>query len=143
MIRPAPGLPIEQQPLPVLRRMLLWGEARGESAAGKLAILCVVNNRVTGGSTWKSVILAPKQFSSFNPTDPNRDKLLHAHEIEPNSWAAIDAICELWESGATIDITEGADHYYAYKVVTPAWGRGSPQWQETVTIGNHCFGKCP
>jgi len=143
MIRPAPGIPIEQQPLPVLRRLLLWGETRGESNVGKLAVLCVVANRVAKGGQWKAVILKPKAFSCFNPDDHNREKLLNAHNLEPNSWASVDAVCELWENGAIVDVTQGADHYYSFNIVTPKWGRGHPDWQETVVIGNHVFGICP
>ena len=142
MTRPVPGLPIEQQPLPVLRRLLVFGEARGEPLPGMLAILCVVQNRSKDGVTQKQVILKPKAFSCFNP-GPHRDKMMNGYEAEPKSWAVVDAICDLWENGCCNDITRGATHYYAYNIVSPVWGRGHADWKETVTIGNHVYGNCP
>ena len=50
IILPVPGIPIEQQPAPVLLRLCLWGEARGESAIGKLAIAWVIKNRAAKGN---------------------------------------------------------------------------------------------
>lgn len=58
----------------------LYGEARGESLSGKIAVASVIMNRVKKdgwfGSTIKEVILKPKQFSCFNDKDPNRRKLV-------------------------------------------------------------------
>lgn len=141
MVKPVPGLPIEQQPSSVLSRMLIWGEARGESVVGRVAVLAVAYNRAEASShTLREVILKPLQFSSFNAHDPNRDKLLNAWKTDPQGWAAADTICELWEEKVLQDPTRGARNYYAFKVVQPAWGRGHPGWQETAVIDSHVFG---
>jgi len=138
-LKPAPGLSIEQQPDDVVLAMCLYGEARGESALGKLAVAWVVKNRaVKNGTTFKQECLRPAQFSSFNLIDVNRARLLLAYKNDPSSWARCETIVELLPY--TTDPTHGADHYYAFDSVTPAWGRGNPAWLETTEIGAHVFG---
>lgn len=142
MKRPVPGLTIEQQPEAVLLRMAVWAEARGEPIVGQLAVAWVIVNRARSRGTSESAeILKPLQFSSFNPLDPNRAMMLTAHLRQEVSWAVADAVCEMLESGHTIDPTSGADHYYAHKQVQPSWGRGNPRWIETAVIGAHVFGR--
>ncbi len=142
MIRPAPGLTIEQQSEEVLLRACLWAEARGEPAVGRLAIAWVIKNRALhADSTMKAQILKPWQFSSFNQNDPNRELLLVAHKQDPGGWAAVDAICELFENRVTEDPTSGALNYYVEKMdKPPAWGRGYAGWMEHGVIGRHVFG---
>lgn len=141
-LRPVPGLPIEQQPEAVLRRMLCWGEARGEGPFGQLAVLWVVRNRAEREEKSEiKVMLAPAQFSSFNPGDPNRAKLLTAFVDDPAGWSAADTVATLFEGNATRDPTLGATHFYNPAAAHPAWGRGSIDWQETVVIRNHAFGR--
>ncbi len=58
--------------------LTLWGEARGENTAGRLAVASVLTNRAKSGrwgETYEAVVTAPKQFSCWNPTDPNRAEL--------------------------------------------------------------------
>lgn len=141
MIRPAPGIPIHEQPELALVRMLLWGEARGEGPRGMAAIRFVLDNRAKRwGWTLKRVILQPWHFSSFNEGDPNRTKMLGAWSDDPLRWGQVDAVCSLYDGGMLVNQVGDADHYYAYHVVTPKWGRGHPQWQERSVIGNHVFG---
>lgn len=144
MVTPTPGLPIEQQPEPVILRMCLWAEARGEPHIGKLAILYVLENRaVKRDTTMKAEVLRPKQFSSFNDDDPNRPLLLDAFHHDPSGWAACDAVCGLYECKGTLNPIGPATHYYNPSVVQPAWGRGSPSWFETGSEGHHVFGIAP
>ena len=56
----------------------LWGEARGESLAGQIAVAWTIRNRVKDGkdkSWWgegyASVCQKPYQFSCWNRNDPN------------------------------------------------------------------------
>lgn len=152
-MRPVPGLPIEQQPEQVLRRLLVWGEARGESALGKVAILDVVKNRVAK-KAWgvREVILQPMQFSCFNQNDPNRTEMLSAYITDRIGWGACDAIVELWEAdGCVPDLTKGATHYCTLDL----WRRPTPEGRksywfeqpeidaghtiETIRIGHHVF----
>lgn len=139
MAHPIPGLQLEDQPEGFLMPAVLWGEARGEPALGKLAVLWVIKNRAARRSTsMKEEILRPLQFSSFNPGDPNRPRLLAAPGLDPRGWAACEAVAELFPY--TNDPTNGADHYYNPSVASPKWGRGSAGWHETATIGAHVFG---
>lgn len=144
MIRPAPGLKIEQQPEAWVIRACVWAEARGEPALGKLAVLWVIHNRaVKRDTSLKAEVLRPWQFSSFNENDPNREKLLTAHSEYLATWVVCDQICELFENKATIDPTGGATHYFAHNTVKPAWGPPHPEWEEHIVIGAHTFGKAP
>ena len=56
----------------------LWGEARGESLAGQIAVAWTIRNRVNDGkakSWWgegyAGVCQKPYQFSCWNKSDPN------------------------------------------------------------------------
>lgn len=54
--------------------LTLWGESRGESTTGRLAVASVLQNRLQSGRwghTYESVCCAPKQFSCWNLEDPN------------------------------------------------------------------------
>ena len=55
--------------------LAIYREARGEDMAGKIAVGCVIRNRVLHpswyGRTWFECITKPYQFSSFNLSDPN------------------------------------------------------------------------
>jgi len=143
MIRPIPGLTLDAQPEGIILRMLCWGEARGESPLGKLAVLWVVHNRaMKTDSTLKAEALRPLQFSCFNANDPNRGKMLKAWEDDPVGWAVCDAVASLYEARQTTDPTDQATHYYVAKMKNPpAWGRGHAGWQETVEIQSHVFGR--
>lgn len=139
-MRPTPGIQLEDQPEDVLKRCVLWGEARGEDNFTKLCILHVIHNRVVRKNTsWRVEILRPWAFSSFNATDPNREKLLIGYKLEPAAWAACEAVCELFV--LTKDPTGGADHYYRVDLVPPPkWGRGHVDWHERLVTGKMCFG---
>lgn len=143
MVRPIPGVLIEAQPEPVLLRMCGWAEARGEPRRGLLAVLHVIRNRaLKADSTLGREITRPWQFSSFNQDDPNRGLLMKAADTDRVTWSAVDAVCELFEQGCTVDPTGGATHYYVDKMENPPkWGLGHPTWQDLGLIGRHRFGK--
>ena len=142
-MKPVPGIEIEQQPEPIVLRMCLWAEARGEIALGKLAIAWVIHNRADkADSSLKAQILKPWQFSSFNANDPNRAKMLEAWAKDATAWGACDAIAELFEQKATIDPTLGSTHYLNRAVLEkqPDWSLEEHGWEKQVTIGSHEFG---
>lgn len=60
--------------------LTLWAECRGESLAGKISVGTVIMNRVDhrlwDGDTYQDVCLWPKQFSCFNPSDIQRERLV-------------------------------------------------------------------
>jgi len=112
---------------------LIWGEARGETAIGKLAVGCVVRNRTIDKrwpDTYQEVILQPYQFSSFNSDDPNYKTTLDALRPSCNgNWGDIAWRECRWAAQSIIghhcqDFTHGANHYYATNIKTPYWVAG-------------------
>lgn len=121
----------------------LYGEARGESLLGKVAVAMVVTNRLRRPGWWtrnrgdgipddtvRAACLDPYQFSCWLPEDPNRRKL--------ESFAG-DAVCEtvaaLAIEGLLTDPTKGATHYHAH-FAAPPWAKGL---QPCLTTAGHRF----
>ncbi len=107
---------------------LIYGEARGESYVGQVAVGAVVMNRIKSASfpnTMSGVIYQSYAFTAVNDGQIN---------LTPNATArkaALDAI-NGW------DPTYGAIYYYNPAVATSQWIFTR---QTTVTIGNHVFAK--
>jgi len=121
----------------------LYGEARGETVRGKEAVACVILNRAKrakdrGGYWWgnsiEQVCLKPWQFSCWNESDPNRQKIL---AVEPGHkvFDTCLRIARRAVSGCLSDPTDGATHYHTERV-NPPWSRGKPASAE---IGHHLF----
>lgn len=119
----------------------IWGEARGESLDGKVAVGNVVKNRVEHpgwwGDDWHSVCLKRWQFSCFNPNDPNFPKMLEGVKARWSDplwreiwWIAKGIIGKKWQ-----DNTNGANHYCHIRI-NPSWSRDR---HEVARIGNHKF----
>jgi N-acetylmuramoyl-L-alanine amidase len=147
-----PGIPPSPSPIPfdmaedtdTLARTI-WGEARGESLAGKEAVANVVMNRVEQaqkrGEMWwgnsiTEVCLKKYQFSCWLENDPNYFKLRAVGSDDPN-FATCLRIARRAVQGTLNDNTNGADHYHASYV--------APKWADRCTpvaeIGNHLFYK--
>ena len=123
-----------------LMTALIMGEAEAGLFLGKLAVACVVRNRLADKrwpDTWAEVMLQKYQFSCFNAD-------LIRPEITMQYWgrvawrecrfAAFGVLCDY-----VGDITEGANHYYAASLVKqPYWADGH---RHTVGVGNHLFYK--
>ena len=122
----------------------MWGEARGQGDLGLQAVAHVVLNRVEHaraqkGFWWGNNIIQvcqkPYQFSCWNRSDPNYQKLLNVDErnlhfatcLRLARRAVIDRLGE--------DITKGATHYHA-DYVSPYWIKGE---KPLITIGAHLF----
>lgn len=140
---PVVGVPVDD--LEVMARTI-FGEARGESWLGKLAVGWVVRNRADiakkgkmqalfGNGNIASACKVPKQFSCWNENDPNR-RLLLAVSLETDvhfkeCFAAAAAVI----SGYRDDPTNGATHYHTKAV--------DPTWDDKMTIvlqeGKHIF----
>jgi len=142
--------------LDVLARTV-YGEARGESDLGRLAVAYVPVNRALiaaafvashgrhhplyGDGTVASACLMPWQFSCWNLNDPNRAKLL---ALDPNGEEA--APCRAMAQAAldrtAPDPSNGATHYHTAMAPRdgmdwpPDWATGQTP---TATIGSHCF----
>ena len=116
----------------------LWGEARGETKAGREAIASVILNRLKKpsrfGKSIEEVCLKPAQFSCWNDGDPNLPKLKKVDEIDP-VFAECVAIAENAVQGLLADSVIGADHYHTAGV-SPAWSQGKTP---CIIIGNHLF----
>lgn len=104
----------------------IYGEARGESYTGKVAIAAVVLNRVKSSSfpnTISGVIYQAGAFTAVSDGQINlgtNDECTRAAQDALNGW----------------DPTYGSIYYYNPKTATSSWIRSRPI---VVTIGNHVF----
>ena len=122
----------------------LWGEARGEGAAGMEAVACVILNRVAvaqehGGKYWWGnniiqVCQKPYQFSCWNRSDPNF-KILQEVDAKNLYFVTALRIARRAVIGALTDSTSGATHYHT-KDIAPHWAKSETP---TATIGHHIF----
>lgn len=129
---------IEEDTVDVLARTA-WGEARGEGRTGMIAVINVITNRVQN-KKWANDIIGvcqqALQFSCWNSTDPNRDKLLNVTITDPSFQIAME-LAQTAIKGELSDITNGANHYHEQSIM-PFWAKGhSP----VATIGRHRFYK--
>lgn len=107
---------------------LIYGEARGESYVGQVAVGAVVMNRIKSASfpnTMSGVIYQSYAFTAVS------DGQINLTPNETARKAAIDAM-NGW------DPSYGAIYYYNPAVATSQWIFTR---QTTVTIGNHVFAK--
>lgn len=107
---------------------LIYGEARGESYVGQVAVGAVVMNRIKSSSfpnTMAGVIYQGYAFTAV------ADGQINLTPNETAKKAAKDAM-NGW------DPTYGAIYYYNPKTATSQWIFSR---QTTVTIGNHVFAK--
>jgi len=118
----------------------LWGEARGEPLAGKVAVAMVIINRAKNPGWWgdgiESVCSFPYQFSCWNDDDPNRTKM-EAVTKDDAMFRECLIIARLAEEGLLVDKTDGATHYH-HEAIMPHWiikGRLDPCYR----AGGHLF----
>ena len=107
---------------------LIYGEARGESYVGQVAVGAVVMNRIRSSSfpnTMAGVIYQSYAFTAVADGQINLTPDATAKK------AAQDAM-NGW------DPTYGAIYYYNPKTATSSWIFSR---QTTITIGNHVFAK--
>ncbi|WP_095058011.1 cell wall hydrolase [Pseudomonas sp. Irchel s3f7] len=124
----------------------LWGEARGESLAGQIAVAWTIRNRVNDGkakSWWgegyAGVCQKPYQFSCWNKNDPNFAYLSGVKPIPLRELAQAQIAADQVMAGKVSDPTDGATHYYSNTMPKPpAWVKGA---KETLRLGHHIFFK--
>ena len=131
---------ITMHDLDVMARTI-FGEARNQPYDGQLAIAYVILNR------WRSprwfshpsisgVCLKQWQFSCWNVTDPNKERIERASYDEAGMRNALRAALQALDKPGE-DHTKGSTHYYAPKVVS------APKWAKDKTpvakIGDHDF----
>lgn len=127
----------KQEEIDVVARTI-WGEARGEGIQGMRAVANVIKNRVNArswyGATFEDVCKKPLQFSCWNTSDPNYNKLLAVNTTDPQFVQALTIARETVD-GTLLDNTGGATNYHA-KTVYPSW---AASLTKTAVIGNHIF----
>ncbi|WP_350649525.1 cell wall hydrolase [Pseudomonas sp. HY13-MNA-CIBAN-0226] len=124
----------------------LWGEARGESLAGQIAVAWTIRNRVFDGkarSWWgegySGVCQKPYQFSCWNKSDPNYVFLIGIKQIVFRELAQARIAADQVIDGKVDDPTGGATHYHATTMPkAPAWALKAKQ---TLKLGRHVFFK--
>lgn len=119
----------------------LWGEARNQGEQGMRAVACVINNRLRQKYRKKTsaaaVCLDPKQFSCWNPGDPNLPRMQRIASEPDSAYRTACAIARELVQGTLQDITDRARHYYAATLRPPAyWSRGKSPCK---VIGDHLF----
>ncbi|SHH62836.1 cell wall hydrolase [Massilia sp. CF038] len=133
-----PAPPVSSAQITLART--LWGEARGEGRAGMEAVANVVLNRVRRQTWWgrtpSQVCCKPNQFSCWNSTDPNREKMLRADASDP-AYALALVVAQAALANALADNTAGATHYHAGTLhPLPKWARGHVRCAQ---VGRHLF----
>lgn len=128
-----------------LLALCIYGEARGESMAGKLGVASVVMNRRRAagwfGSTIRDVVLKDKQFSCFNPSDKSYlglmaiasswDKAFQRNAVLRECFRIADGVVD----GMFPDNVCGATHYHT-KDCNPSW---DDNMRLVATLGRHDF----
>lgn len=149
----------------------MWGEARGHGRKGMLAVGNVIKNRAEDiknarlfGQGIIGVALKPKQFSAWNPGDPNLeraedmkqfDKIIKTKKtpdgtpfeewfgkfkrsgdyIDYKLWQEAIGLAQQIVSGNAPDITGGATYYHTTEV-KPFWAK---DLNKIGKIENHVF----
>ena len=118
-----------------------WGEARGEGSKGMQAVINVIMNRVKIGGWWgatpKEVCTKKSQFSVWNKSDPNYQKMLDVDDSDKNFVIAKN-LATLAYAGNLPDITNGATNYLALGSLSsvPSW---TNKLKQVASVGNHTF----
>lgn len=129
---------------------MVYGEARGESFKGKVAVAHTALNR-TAKKTVCQVVLAPKQYSIFNNNPKLKAVALDAkvqptlrNLFEQGAWEESKKAAAAVLAGISTDPTNGSTHYLA-PTVMKAKGYKYPKWSKqfelTAVIENHRFYK--
>ena len=169
-----PQQPAHKDPVKVLA-YTMWGEARDQGVSGMLAIGNVIKNRAKDeaharrfGQGIVGVATKPKQFSCWNPNDPNFtyakemehiDKIIKSKRapkgqdfnawlkefentgkyLDYKTWLKSYELAKKIVSGHAPDPTHGAVYYHA-KGIHPYWAKGT---KKLATVGDHVFYAMP
>lgn len=122
--------------------LTVWGEARGETDAGKSAVAWVIRNRADHPRWWgrdlRGVCLKSHQFSCWNKEDPNYKHLINPATRSLGSFIHIQEICEeVLSADKSLDMTLNSDHYCTMDIAHRVyWAKGR---QSVTAIGHHYF----
>lgn len=118
----------------------VYGEARGDPASQQ-AVAAVLLNRLAAmrrarpEAALADVALAPKQFSAWNPGNPNRAAMLAVPQEDP-VLSGIRGLVAGMMARRLADPTGGATMYHVAGEQPPwDWSKLEP----TVTLGAHAF----
>lgn len=119
----------------------IYGEARGETHDGKVAVGWVIRNRAADArwpDTIEKVCRQKAQFSCWNASDPNRERVIGVTVDDPAFRECLHVSIDVLSSKGQ-DPTKGANHYLTKAMAE----RSPPKWYDaskiTKTIGAHVF----
>lgn len=133
---------VAEQDIDILARTI-WGEARGEGTAGMHAVAAVILNRVEISRKYKNfwwgrnvteICRKPYQFSCWNRSDPNLQKLEKVDDRDIHFVTAL-RMARRALNGLLADPTMGATHYHAVGIM-PGWAVNE---KPCAVIGHHIF----
>lgn len=119
----------------------IYHEARGEPREGQLAVGYVTMNRVVSGRYPNSVckvVWQPKQFSWTHDgrSDRPENKSAWDRSVRIAGYIYKNYFRFMTIANGAADLTGGALHYYAPRLVNPAWAK---DMVATRQIGSHLF----
>ena len=138
--------------------LTIWGEARGDSQQGRIAVAHTILNRAKAKKWWgekvasnipdhsiSAVCQKPSQFSCWNASDPNwktlnkmRGEGLEVCITDKTFRSCLKALIDAID-GFAVDHTKGATHY----LTTSLHHSGkAPEWSKKgdyLEIGKHRF----
>jgi len=131
----------------------IFGEARGESIEGLVAVGNVIMNRaIASKNSVKEICIAPKQFSCWNQDEPNFDlvrnllsQLENGDEIKDPYIRQCIAVARAICNEDFLDNTHSSKNYVTVQrhQLAKARNAGSDQWilrmKPVVIIGKHVF----
>jgi N-acetylmuramoyl-L-alanine amidase len=124
--------------------LTMWGEARGDGAAGMRAVGHVIDNRRRANAAdprfVTDTVSEAWQFSCWNGADPNRSAMLNIDALPRGGrdyrlWQLARQIAEEIMAGRSSDPTGGALFYHTI-AVAPLWSAGITPIRR---IGSHLF----
>ena len=119
----------------------VYGESRGEPDFGKRAVAAVIKNRQLFHPRWRDKTLAeisrtPKQFSCWDPDDPNYAKLLALTIATPDFAPCLQATIDIL-SGTVASPVARSTHFHTTAMhPVPGWAVGKTPH---IVLGNHVF----
>lgn len=122
----------------------IYGEARNQDMQGMASVAFVIKNRTTDKrwpNTPAEVAQQKFQFSTWNPGDPNVNKI-NALPVSSLPYDGLEELVMAVWSGEISDPTQGSVFYYAYKSISPPkwWNKAvSESGGKKITVGDHVF----
>lgn len=124
--------------------LTIYGEARGESIEGQIAVANVIKNRVKqSGKSYEEICHADRQFSCWNHDDPNYPILMHlAQNIDDNNpvLRQCQYIAEGIMTNKLLDNVHGVLNYMTASLFNSS---KRPHWAmhigKVIEKGNHVF----